>query len=92
MFHDGPLIRDEEDYDILAAPCLEFLRCVKEQGKARKELVRWVLSWMPDVSFRPKSEHYAEEKSVLTILVFTPRFRPFGKRVKTNMKTLCPLG
>ena len=35
MFHDGPLIRDEEDYDILAAPCLEFLRCVKEQGKAR---------------------------------------------------------
>ena len=64
MFHDGPLIRDEEDYDILAAPCLEFLRCVKEQGKARKELVRWVLSWMPDVSFRPKSEHYAEEKKV----------------------------
>ena len=37
---NGPLIRDEEDYDILAAPCLEFLRCVKQQGKARKELVR----------------------------------------------------
>ena len=56
MFHDGPLIRDEEDYDILAAPCLEFLRCVKEQGKARKELVRWVLSWMPDVKvLAPKS-------------------------------------
>ena len=33
--HGGPLIRDEEDYDLMAAPCLEFLRNVKQQGKAR---------------------------------------------------------
>ena len=33
--HWGPLIRDEEDYDFIAAPCVEFLRRVKQQGKAR---------------------------------------------------------
>ena len=33
--HGGPLIRDEEDYSFTTAPCVEFLRRVKQQGKAR---------------------------------------------------------
>ena len=33
--HGGPLIIDEEEYDFPAAPCLEFLRIAKKQGKAR---------------------------------------------------------
>lgn len=35
LSHGGPLIGAEEDYDFAAAPCLEFLRMAKEQGKAR---------------------------------------------------------
>ena len=34
MSHTGPLVRDEEDYDFLAAPCVEFLQRIKKQGKA----------------------------------------------------------
>ena len=33
--HCGPLICDDEDYDFLAAPCVEFLQRVKKHGKAR---------------------------------------------------------
>ncbi len=33
--HGGPLIRDEGDYSFTTAPCVEFLRRVKQQGKAR---------------------------------------------------------
>lgn len=33
--HWGPLVRDEQDYDFAAAPCVEFLQRVKQQGKAR---------------------------------------------------------
>lgn len=33
--HAAPLIRDDEDYDFIGAPCVEFLRRAKEQGKAR---------------------------------------------------------
>jgi len=33
--HCGPLIRDDEEYDFAGAPCVEFLRRSKAQGKAR---------------------------------------------------------
>lgn len=33
--HCGPLIRDEESYDFAGAPCVEFLRQAKAQGKTR---------------------------------------------------------
>jgi len=33
--HAGPLIQDDEDYDFAVAPCVEFLRVAKQQGKAR---------------------------------------------------------
>ncbi len=33
--HCGPLIRDDEAYDFAGAPCVEFLRRAKAQGKTR---------------------------------------------------------
>jgi aryl-alcohol dehydrogenase-like predicted oxidoreductase len=33
--HCGPLIRDDEEYDFANAPCVQFLRQVKQAGKAR---------------------------------------------------------
>ena len=33
--HGGPLIRDEEMFDVAGSPCVEFLHKAKEQGKAR---------------------------------------------------------
>ncbi len=33
--HCGPLIRDDEEYDFAAAPCVEFLRRSQAEGKAR---------------------------------------------------------
>ena len=35
MSHGGPLIRDDEEYDFMGSSCVEFLRQVKAQGKAR---------------------------------------------------------
>lgn len=33
--HGGPLIQDEEDYAFAEAPCVQFLRRVQKEGKAR---------------------------------------------------------
>ena len=33
--HAGPLIRDDEEYDFVGAPCVEFLRQAKAKGTAR---------------------------------------------------------
>ncbi|MBN62057.1 MAG: hypothetical protein CME20_11935 [Gemmatimonadetes bacterium] len=33
--HTGPLIKDDEEYDLASAPCVEFLHRAKAQGKAR---------------------------------------------------------